>query len=143
MVFKVVGHNLAVSTAIATLEDDVGTVGGRSVHRVGLARHVIHFIVIIVVSHGSEARVVGLPADGTLPITIQSLADDQHVAVTVPSEVAGIELKLVPLASHGQHIGTGINQSHASSGVRSGSQFGIAHVSHPNADTILGRGAGG
>ena len=140
--FEVVGEVIDGSTTIA-LEDDVGTVGGRGVHRVGLARHVIDLVVIIVISHGSEARVVGLPADRTLPATVQSLANDQHVAVAVPSEVAGIEHELVPFASHGQHVGAGIDEGHTSGGVRGGGQFAVAHIGHPNADAILGRGAGG
>ncbi|KWW28158.1 MAG: hypothetical protein F083_2890, partial [bacterium F083] len=86
---------------------------------------------------------MGLPAHATFPIAVKSLANDQHVAVAVPSEVAGIELELIPLASHGQHVGAGIDEGHTSGGVRGSGQFAVAHVGHPNADAILGRGAGG
>ena len=76
-----------------------------------------------------------------MPIAAVALANDQHIAVTVPSEAALVEHKLVPAFS-GNRIGAVVNEGHASGGVRGSRQSGVAHVGHPDLDVGLGLGAG-
>ena len=129
------------TVTVAALHDDVGAVRGRGGHAVARGLAVVYFIIVIVVAHASEARVVGLPAHGALPAAIESLANDEHIAVAVPSEAAFVEHELVPTRG-GKDVVARVDEGHAGGDVRGAGQGLIAHIGHPDADVVLGRGAG-
>ena len=116
------------------LEADGSTVAIGSAQGVGLGGHVIAGVIAIGISLGIEARVVGLPTNGGLPGGV-SLDADQQVAGTVPSKAFSVEHEFVPTRL--RRAVAFKNQSHASGVVRSGGEFIVGDVGHPDLEVLL------
>ena len=78
-----------------------------------------------------------LPLDGAGPAAVVTLAEDHHIAVTVPCEATFVEDELDPTRRSGLVQGARIHLGHARSQRRSGRNLGVGHIGHPNGDVLL------